>query len=71
MSVTDRNRNLPAFPLQALERGEYSGLTKRELFAVLAMQGLLSNPGRCGGDWSEYARAARECTDALLDEFSK
>lgn len=71
MSVTDHNRNLPAFPLQALVRGEYSGLTKRELFAVLVMQGLLSNPGRCGGDWSEYARAARECADTLLKELAE
>ena len=33
------NRNDPAFP----NEGKYEGLTKRELFAALAMQGLLSN----------------------------
>ena len=34
--------NLPAYPIEA-EKTYYLGLTKRELFAAMAMQGLLSD----------------------------
>lgn len=40
------NSNQPAFPPNAgWEHPEVKGLTKREYFAGLALQGLLSNPG--------------------------
>ena len=46
-------RDLPAFPTE--NNGIYfSGLTKRELFAAMAMQGLLAN-------WSDLQR------DGFLD----
>ena len=67
----------PAFPsANKLRLGEYSttghaGLTKRELFAAMAMQGMLSNP-----DWPEkntvdYPRNAVRLADALLAELAK
>lgn len=45
----------------------WSGLTKRELFAAMAMQGLLAdstNP--VANEYSEYATFAVEHADALL-----
>lgn len=33
-----------AFPLSDISRDFYEGLSKREYFAALAMQGLLANP---------------------------
>ena len=53
-----------------LEAGPYSaGLTKREHFAAMAMQGMLSD--ECGGQgqsWNADACAERACqfSDALL-----
>lgn len=39
-------KDLPAFPTDAyvLNEREHSGLTKREYFAAMALQGLLANP---------------------------
>lgn len=50
------------------------GLTKRELFAAMAMQGMLSNPAICdmtSGDASRVALWANQCADALLAELAK
>ncbi|ARZ74047.1 hypothetical protein CCR98_07640 [Stenotrophomonas sp. WZN-1] len=45
------------------------GLTKRELFAAMAMQGILGNsdPDICGWSNQEVARFAADQADALLD----
>lgn len=49
---------------------QYPGLTKRELFAALAMQGLLSNPNRWNTIVSEVGKSvgteACAFADALL-----
>ncbi len=53
------------------------GLTKRELFAAMAMQGIAttSEHGWVGnhgsGDYEEVARRAVACADALLKELSR
>lgn len=46
-----------------------TGLTKRELFAAMAMQGLIG----CRNGWSadHIAAGAREAADALLAELEK
>ena len=46
------------------------GLTKRELFAAMAMQGFLS---RSMAEWNQHplARASVICADALLAELDK
>lgn len=52
----------------------YLGLTKRELFAAMAMQGMLSNPAICdmtSGEASQVALWANQCADALLAELAK
>lgn len=57
-----RNTDIPAFTAY--------GLTKRELFAAMAMQGLFSNPDD-RGHVAEYARFAVKAADALLAELAK
>jgi hypothetical protein len=49
------------------------GLTKRELFAAMAMQAILSNPNEEMVKWDEefVAHSAREHGDALLAELEK
>ncbi|QDP46621.1 MAG: hypothetical protein Tp1137MES00d2C23059491_40 [Prokaryotic dsDNA virus sp.] len=62
---------------------EFNGLTKREMFAMHAMQGLLSNSGGvvqsnsmsgtgfCNSDERSLAQWSIACADALLEELSK
>lgn len=77
--------NAPAYPLHlAGDWGSETcyGLTKREAFAMAAMQGMCSNPSiigpsaRCGWDYVNctpvgLAQAAMAQADALLSELSK
>ena len=79
--MTEKARKLgnePAFPeMIFVQSGEaleyctvhsYAGLTKRQYFAGLAMQGLLS----CESTTFECANEnAIRCADALLEELSK
>lgn len=44
-----------------------TGLTKRELFAAMALQGLLANPNQGSG----LAAEAVEAADALIDALNK
>ena len=46
--------------------GQYQGLTKREYFAIMAMQGLLSN----SGPNHEHAKIAIEMADDLIKELN-
>ncbi len=48
---------------------DFEGLTKRELFAAMAMQGMMANGNLRAEGWSsfDYANRAIEITDALLD----
>lgn len=75
--------NEPAFPCEVYHREDGSidgvqtgskqgiaiGLTKRELFAAMAMQGLLACPEGIGVDY--MASNAVTCADALLTELLK
>lgn len=49
----------------------HNGLTKREYFAGLAMQGLLAMGPRCQGAPEDMAAHAAVCADALLAELEK
>lgn len=42
--VRMENKNSPAFPVNAADDFTFLGLSKREYFAGLAMQAMLSNP---------------------------
>jgi hypothetical protein len=48
-----------------------NGLTKREYFAGLAMQGMFSQDGFLLKDTKELSEIAVKCADALLEELSK
>lgn len=48
------------------------GLTKREHFAALAMQGILAHPSAAAYmDPPEVARGAKECADALINALNE
>jgi hypothetical protein len=72
------NANRPAFPLATEELSDRHqngidiehGLTKREYFAGMALQGLLSNPERVGSI-KEATKAAIWFADALIAELEK
>lgn len=61
------NGVLPAHPVIGAPGApeDYPGLTKRELFAAMAMQGIVTNWQH---DWfpENHAKFAVECADALL-----
>lgn len=66
------NSNSPAFPVHPettpnFEEHEYGGLTKREYFAAMAMQGFCANPGAYS-DWGtlQIIEQAVKHADALL-----
>jgi len=46
------------------------GLTKREYFAIHALQGLLSDPNRNGSS-TAFCISAVECADKLIIELNK
>lgn len=63
------NKKLPAFPPNAgWEHSEANGLSKREYFAAMAMQGLATNWSKSN---EEIARNAIEIADALLAELER
>lgn len=67
----------PAFPVVILSEqtgnpvAQELGLTKRELFAAMAMQGLLANQHSFGSKRSEVANNAVTAADALIAELYK
>ena len=63
------NKDLPAFPFVVDECNLEDGLTKREYFAGLAMQGILAD-GQTG-KLKLIAEDAVKVADALLEELSK
>ena len=76
-----KNSDKPAYPSQ-LQEGESSeltgklgnadGLTKREYFAAMAMQGILVNMGRNRFDSIvQVTEEAVKAADALLKEIEK
>jgi len=63
------NGNLPAFMMDEMDGSEYRGLTKREMFAAMAMQGFAADPN-CTSP-TNNAVAAVLWADALLAELAK
>ena len=73
----EQNGNSPAHPCQPRgAQGEFTGemewgMTKREQFAMAAMQGLMSSAADKDGQWTwgapnDLAEQAVICADALL-----
>lgn len=59
MSIDTHNGKIESF-----------GLTKRELFAAMAMQGVLANSERVGGRDLEYAEYSVKLADALIEKLN-
>lgn len=67
------NKDKPAYPVGIKNTNDYTiveGMTKREVMAMAAMQGILSNPGRSnvGGN---AAKDALLMADELLKALDK
>ena len=73
------NADMPAMPIQfEYQESEnttqvelWRGLTKREHFAAMAMQGMLANDLHCQYEDEKVARCAVSVADALLLELDK
>jgi hypothetical protein len=68
------NSNKPTFPFIPQSQHGYSGLTKREYFAALAMQGTNTEAyaNTFGNKWAEnVAKDSVQMADALLAELDK
>ena len=66
----------PAFPETRWDDAtrqevQWTGLTKRELFAAMAMQGIITRPEHVGMDLPTKASLSVEFADALLAELEK
>lgn len=70
-----KNADMPAMPIPLnegksfVECGKADGLTKREVMAMAAMQGLCTHGGY--HTYSDMAHDAVVCADALLAELAK
>lgn len=86
--MTIKNADMPAMPVDRCDAGAieagiqvFSGITKREMMAMAAMQGILSNGGGviqsspmsgwswCNSDECLLAQVSVVCADALLAEL--
>jgi hypothetical protein len=65
-----KNADLPAIPNQVNGGDIFGGLTKREMFAMAAMQGLTSSVSEYS-KFHELATDAVSIADALLAELEK
>lgn len=64
--------NEPAFPASTETGFGMTGLTRRELFAAMAMQAFISNPANVGRTSpQDIASAACGAADALIAQLSK
>ena len=70
-----KNGDMPAMPIEINGFGQYApevygGLTKREMFAMAAMQGLCAH----SGDYHEFSHLASDAVnyaDSVLAELEK
>ncbi len=51
--------------------GRFPGLSKREYFAAIAMQGILSGVTGNSANLTTWVSCAVECADALISELNK
>lgn len=70
-----KNGDMPAMPIELYGHGQYApvaytGLTKREMFAMAAMQGICSNPYD-RYTYEQLAGHAVKHADALIAELEK
>lgn len=69
------NGDMPAMPVEGGQNNglePYSGLTKREHFAAMAMQGILASPTTSEGTtFADIAKISVLAADKLLKELEK
>ena len=71
-----KNADMPAMPIEINGFGQYApevygGLTKREMFAISALNGMLSNRGRYESWNEDFVKRAISYADMLLKELEK
>ena len=71
-----KNADLPAMPIELNGFGQYApeahiGLTKREMFAMSALNGMLSNRGKYESWDDDFVERAISYADMLLKELEK
>ena len=59
------------YPIEPGCRAEYRGLTKREFYAAMAMQGMLANPEQGKIPTEALVQNAVTEADALIEELNK
>lgn len=64
MSKTDGSQ--PAFPA-GRKMHEFCGVTLRQWYAGMAMQGIIAAPNGPAGDWEKCAGQAFRAADAMLE----
>jgi hypothetical protein len=64
------NGNDSAYPIAPEQYSPEFGLTKRELFAAMALQGLLADPYSTQ-EFADMASMSVQVADALIAELSK
>lgn len=65
------NGNMPAMPTQSNGGDIFGGLTKREMMAMHALQGLLAAPDLKTAEPVAVARAAIAYADSILAELER
>lgn len=61
-----------AYPKAGEPDPRFNGLSKREFYAAMAMQGFLASPTtRAGALYSDIAWASVQMADALIEDLSK
>jgi len=73
MDTYIKNKNRPINPVDSSHNEELSGITKREYFAAMAMQGMLPNYKTVRSDEGDKAIASLsvKMADALLEELDR
>ena len=67
--MTDGNQRVN--PILECERYSNNGLTKREYFAAMALQGLLANPDLTKTDDATIAMTCIDAADSLIKALNK
>lgn len=59
--------------IYSVDQDGFSGITKIELFSIMALQGILSNAsfGRAGDTWGDFTRASVKIAKFLIEELNK
>jgi hypothetical protein len=60
-----------AYTVRKMDTINYTGLTKREYFAVIALQGIISNKDGLDIKIERIVESAVDTADALIEELNK